>query len=64
MSRERLIALGISIDYVVVTTAVLSRGDQPLPRVLRRLTSRDALPWNTMVGIAIGAAALRWALTR
>ena len=48
----------------MLTTVVLSRRHQQLPRFLQRLTARDALLWNTMVGITIGAAALRWALNR
>lgn len=64
MTIELLIALGLPIAYLVITTAVLSMRHQQLPRVLQRLTARDALLWNTMVGITIGAAALRWALHR
>ena len=64
MTIELLIALGLPVVYLVLTTAVLSRRHQPLPRVLQRLSARDALLWNTMVGITIGAAALRWALHR
>ena len=62
MTIELLIALGLPGAYLVLTTAVLSRRHQQLPRFLQRLTARDALLWNTMVGITIGAAALRWAL--
>jgi hypothetical protein len=61
---ELLIALGLPIAYLVITTAVLSNRHQQLPRVLQRLSARDALLWNTMVGITIGAVALRWALNR
>jgi hypothetical protein len=64
MTIELLIALGLPIVYLVLTTAVLSTRHQQLPRFLQRLTARDALLWNTMVGITIGAAALRWALNR
>jgi hypothetical protein len=64
MSTEIRIALGIPTAYVVVSTAVLLRRDVKLPRVLQRLNSRDALLWNTMVGITIAAGALRWALSR
>ena len=42
----------------------LSMRHQQLQRVLQPLTARDALLWNTMVGITIGAALLRWALNR
>ena len=64
MTIELLIALGLPIVDLVLTTVVLSRRHQQLPRFLQRLTARDALLWNTMVGITIGAAALRWALNR
>ncbi len=64
MSTELLIALGIPTAYMVVSTAVLLRSDVKLPRVLQRLNSRDALLWNTMVGITIAVGALRWALSR
>ena len=64
MTIELLIALGLPIAYLVVTTAVLSTRHQQLPQVLQRLTARNALLWNTMVGITIGAGAVRWALHR
>ncbi len=62
MTIELLIALGLPIAYLVLTTAVLSTRHQQLPRVLQRLTARDALLWNTVVGITIAAAALLWVL--
>jgi hypothetical protein len=64
MTIELLIALGLPIAYLMLTTVILSTRHQQLPRFLQRLTARDALLWNTMVGITIGAAALRWALNR
>jgi hypothetical protein len=64
MTIELMIALGLPIAYLVLTTAVLSTRHQQLPRVLQRLTARDALLWNTMVGIAIAVGALHWALNR
>lgn len=64
MTIELLIALGLPIAYPVLTTAVLSTRHQQLPRVLQRLTARYALLWNTVVGITIAAAALRWVLNR
>ena len=64
MTIELLIALGLPIAYLMLTTVILSTRPQQLPRFLQRLTARDALLWNTMVGITIGAAALRWALNR
>ena len=64
MTIELLIALGLPIAYLMLTTVILSTRHQQRPRFLQRLTARDALLWNTMVGITIGAAALRWALNR
>jgi hypothetical protein len=61
---ELLIAIGLPIAYLVVTTAVLVRKHQALPAVVQRLAARNALLWNTMVGLSIGLAALRWALQR
>jgi len=49
---------------LVVSTAVLLKGDVTFPRFLQRLSSRDALLWNTMVGITIAVGALRWAWHR
>ena len=64
MTKELLIALGLPIAYLVLTTALLAGRHQHLPRFLQRLTARDALLWNTMVGLMIAAAALRWAFSR
>jgi len=64
VSTEILIALGIPTAYLVVSTALLLKGDVKAPRLLQRLNSRDALHWNTMVGITIAVGALRWALSR
>jgi hypothetical protein len=64
VSTEILIALGIPAAYLVVSTALLLKGDVKVPRLLQRLNSRDALLWNTMVGITIAVGALRWALSR
>jgi hypothetical protein len=61
---ELLIAIGLPIAYLVVTMAVLVRKHQALPAVVQRLTARNALLWNTVVGLSIGLAALRWALQR
>ena len=64
MSTELLIALGIPLAYLLVSTAILLKGDLELPRFVQRLKSRDALLWNTMVAITIAVGALRWALSR
>lgn len=64
MKTELLIALGIPLAYLLVRTAILLQGDFELPRFVQRLNSRDALLWNTMVGITIAVGAVRWALSR
>lgn len=64
MSTELLIALGIPLAYLMVSTAILLRGNLELPRCVQRLNSRDALLWNTMVAVTIAIGALRWALSR
>ena len=62
MGIEILMALAIPLAYLLITTTVLLQGHRPLPQLLQRLSARDALLWNTMVGVAIAAGLLRWAL--
>ena len=64
MSTELLIALGIPLTYLLISTVILLKGDFELPRFVQRLNSRDALLWNTMVRIMIAIGAVRWALSR
>lgn len=64
MTKELLIALGLPTAYLVLTTVLLAGRHQRLPRFLLRLTARDALLWNTVLGLMIAVAALRWALSR
>ena len=64
MTTELLLALGIPLAYLLISTAILLKGDLELPRCVQRLNSRDALLWNTMVGITIAAGAVRPALSR
>ena len=64
MTKELLLALGLPIAYLVLSTAVLAGRIQQLPRVVHRLTARDALLWNSVVGITIAVAAIQWALRR
>ena len=64
MTTELLLALGIPLAYLLVSTVILLRGDLELPRFVQRLNSRDALLWNTMVSITIAVGAVRWALSR
>ena len=62
--QELLLALGLPIAYLVLSTAVLARRHQQLPRFVQRLTARDALLWNSVVGITIAVAAIQWSLRR
>jgi TM2 domain-containing membrane protein YozV len=64
MSTELLIALGIPLTYLLISTVILLKGDFELPRLVQRLNSRDAPLWNTMVVITIAIGTLRWALSR
>ena len=64
MTTELLLALGIPLAYLLLSTAILLKRDLELPRFVQRLNSRDALLWNTMVGITIAVGAVRWALSR
>ncbi len=64
MSTELIIALGIPAAYSVVPTALILKGAMKVPRLMHRLNSRDALLWNTMVGITIAVGALRLAPSR
>lgn len=64
MTTDLLLALGIPLAYLLISTAILLKGDLELPRRVQRLNSRDALLWNTMVGITIAAGAVRWAVSR
>ena len=64
MGTELLLALGLPIAYLLITTALLLGDGVALPPLLRRLSRRDALLWNTLVGLTIALGALRWALGR
>jgi TM2 domain-containing membrane protein YozV len=64
MTTELLIALGIPLAYLLISTGILLKGDLELPRFVQRLNSRDALLWNTMVAITITIGTMRWALSR
>ena len=46
MSTELLIALGIPLAYLLVSTAILLKGDLVLPHLVQRLNRRDALLWT------------------
>ena len=64
MGTELLLALGLPIAYLLITTALLLGDRVAIPPLLRRLSRRDALLWNTLVGLTISLGALRWALGR
>ena len=64
MTTDLLLALGIPLAYLLISTAILLKGDLELPRFVQRLNSRDALLWNTMVGITIAVGAVRWDVSR
>ena len=63
MSRALLIPIGIPITYPVLSTAVLITRHPRLLQLVQRLTSRDALAWNTLVGLTIALTAIRWTLS-
>ena len=63
LSGVPVLALGIPLAYLLISTAILLKGDLELARFVQRLSSRDALLWNTMVGITIAVGAVRWALS-
>jgi hypothetical protein len=64
MTTEFLLALSVPVAYLLISTAILLKGDFKLPRFVQRLNSRDVLVWNTMVGITISIGALGWAPSR
>ncbi len=61
---ELLLALGIPTAYLLLTPLVVLNHRERLPGVLQRLSTRNAIAWNTMVDISIALGALRWALSR
>ena len=62
MGLELLLALGIPILLLVGGTLFFAAREQ-FPQVLKRLTSRDAILWNTVFGLTIALGAIRY-LTR
>ena len=62
MGLELLLALGIPILLLVCGTLFFAARGQ-LPQVLKRLSSRDAILWNTVFGLMITLGAIRY-LTR
>ena len=62
MGLELLLALGIPILLLVGGMLFFAARGQ-FPKVLKRLTSRDAILWNTLIGLTIALGAVRY-LTR
>jgi hypothetical protein len=62
MGLELLLALGIPILMLLSGTLFFAARGQ-FPQVLKRLTSRDAILWNTLFGLSIALGAVRY-LTR
>ena len=62
MGLELLLALGIPILLLVGGMLFFAARGQ-FPQVLKRLTSRDAILWNTLIGMTIALGAVRY-LTR
>ncbi len=59
-----VIALGVPLVLVVGGTVLLEEHRGRLPGWLARLSRRDALLWNTGVGLLIGLSLLRFLLGR
>jgi hypothetical protein len=62
MGLELLVALGVPILLLIGGTLYFAARGQ-FPQVLKRLTSRDAIVWNTLFGLTIALGAVRY-LTR
>ena len=62
MGLELLLALGLPILLLVGGTLYFAARGQ-FPQVLKRLTSRNAIVWNTLFGLTIALGAVRY-LTR
>mgnify|MGYP006952971367 CR=1 FL=1 len=64
MTTELLLAVGIPIAYLLISTALLLSRHKTLPLFLLRISARKAIAWNTMVVLSIAVGALRWATSR
>ena len=62
MGLELLLALGLPILLLVGGTLYFAARGQ-FPQVLKRLSSRNAIVWNTLFGLTIALGAVRY-LTR
>ena len=62
MGLELLLALGIPILLLVGGTLYFAARGR-FPKKLKRITSRDAILWNTLLGLTIALVVVRY-LTR
>lgn len=60
MSSAVLLALGLPLAVLLLSTLWLRRHPHRLPAVLQRLSSRNAIAWNALVGLSIALGVWRW----
>jgi len=58
------LALALPLLMVGVFTLLLLRHPHRLPRLLQRLSRREAMLWNIGIGLLIALSALRYLLGR
>jgi hypothetical protein len=59
-----LLALGLPLQLMLGFTLVLMRHRERLPRLVQRLSRREAMLWNLGIGLLIALSALRYLLRR
>ena len=59
-----LLALGLPLLLMLGFTLVLMRHRERLPRLVQRLSRREAMLWNLGIGLLIALSALRYLLGR
>jgi len=59
-----LLALGLPLLLMLGFTLVLMRHRERLPRLVQRLSRREAMLWNLGIGLLIALSALRYLLRR
>jgi len=63
MGLELLLALGVPILLVVGGTLYFAARGQ-FPQVLKRLSGSNAIVWNTLFGLTIALAAVRYLIRK
>ena len=63
MGLKLLLALGMPILLLACGTLLFAARGQ-FPQVLKRLTSRNAILWNTLFGLTIALGALRYLIRK